>query len=108
MTTIRKAFKWLFSRPDEPMSAWEVIKWWELRRIPYNVIIGVFAIGCYLAFCILMDASGVVKPGEDAVEPLVVVLMPFVFNIFYTGGWVLELFLRLALFAFGGQWPGKE
>jgi hypothetical protein len=30
----------LFSRPRQPERAWEVISWWESRRVPYNHIVG--------------------------------------------------------------------
>ncbi len=42
-----------------------------------------------------MSAPGMLKPGEDAVEPMALLLAPFAFNFFYTAGWVVELFLRL-------------
>jgi hypothetical protein len=39
---IQKILAWrLFSRREEDIGAVGTILWWELRRIPYNLIVGV-------------------------------------------------------------------
>ena len=92
---LRVAWRWLVSRPERPMRPFEVIMWWELRRIPYNLIVGAAGAVSLVLFYLFMTWSGELKPGEDAVEPLVVMAAPFAINFCYTGGWVAELILLL-------------
>jgi len=78
------------------MSTNQVIRWWELRRIPYNAAL--LVIGGASIFGMEWLVSRVIPLGEDAVEPLAliagVLLYGFIANLFYTLGWVVELFGR--------------
>lgn len=66
---------------SEPRPWWQVILWWELRRIPYNLI---------------MAAVGLLSMAIMAVTiPLIYVLMAVGLNVLYTGGWLTELLLRV-------------
>jgi hypothetical protein len=56
---------------------YKVILWWELLRIPYNILM--YGIG-YLSFYISYINI-----------PLVYLLIGFLLNVFYTGGWINEL-----------------
>lgn len=56
---------------------YEVILWWEFRRIPYNIIM--YFVG-YLSFYI-----GFVT------IPLVYLVIGLALNIIYTLGWIVEL-----------------
>ena len=47
------------------------------------------------AFFLFIHLAGELEPGEDAVEPLVILFAPIAINILYTGGWVAELLLRI-------------
>jgi hypothetical protein len=85
----------LFSAPQEPRSILGVIGWWELRRIPYNIIVGSVGLCSLLLFFFFITHSAVLQPGEDAVEPLAIIFAPLVINIFYTAGWLVEVFSRL-------------
>ena len=56
---------------------YEIIFWWEFRRIPYNIIM--YFVG-YLSFYI-----GFVT------IPLVYLVIGLALNIIYTFGWIIEL-----------------
>jgi hypothetical protein len=75
-----------------------VIRWWEVRRLPINLIIGGYGIVCLIVFFAAISVAHVLKPGEDAVEPLALmaalVVVPVVFNICYTLGWLVEVAAR--------------
>ena len=85
---------WLFSNPSDPASPQEVIAWWERRRLPFNLIVGGSGILCLVAFFAAITTSGHLEPWEDAVEPLALMAAPFVVNILYTLGWIVELTYR--------------
>jgi hypothetical protein len=69
--------------------------WWEVRRIPYNILIGIYGFLSLLLFYFFIQSSGKLEPGEDAVEPMAIFVAPIVINLAYTAGWVVELILRL-------------
>lgn len=81
----------MFAPQAPPVSWWRVVLWWEIRRIPYNVLVGLYGISCLLIFCWAIETSGHLKPGEDAVEPIALFAAPFGVNIFYTLGWLVEV-----------------
>jgi NADH:ubiquinone oxidoreductase subunit 6 (subunit J) len=72
---------------------WEIIKWWELRRIPYTIIIG--AVGVLSLFIANSIIDNYAQTGEDFLKPISLLIgIPFamiVANICYTFGWMLEL-----------------
>jgi hypothetical protein len=72
----------------------DIIVWWEVRRIPYNLVVGVWGAICLLIFIWSVNASGHVAPGEDAIEPLLLPFLPNAVNICYTTGWPVEIVLR--------------
>ena len=67
--------------------------WWERRRIPYNAVL--LLIGACSFGVIEGIGSQLVQPGEDVVEPLVLLFGGVVFvvgaNACYTLGWITEL-----------------
>ena len=75
------------------MTDWQVIRWWELRRLLYNAILLVIGIAAISGMEFLMDK--VIPSGEDAVEPMAlflgVALYGFTANVCYTLGWIVEL-----------------
>jgi hypothetical protein len=91
----KRFYKWFFSIPEEPHSWFKVIVWWEIRRIPYNLIIGVVGFISLLLFFLFIHLAKELKPGEDAIEPLALLAAPFIINLCYTAGWPVELILRL-------------
>jgi len=96
----RAWFLRLFYVPSlaNPRGLWEVIKWWELRRIPYNLIIGgIGAVGYFLML------SHWVRHGKhhghfpSTSHDFVTFPIDFtvVMNMAYTAGWIIEAFLFL-------------
>jgi hypothetical protein len=60
---------------------YEIVLWWEIRRIPYNLIL--FAIGL-LSFYICFVTI-----------PIFYLVIGLILNLLYTLGWVIELlFIR--------------
>jgi hypothetical protein len=72
---------------------WNVIAWWELRRIPYNLAL--LVAGLTSTFAILLIGSRFANPGEDVFEPLAVLVGAAIWavaaNACYTFGWISEL-----------------
>jgi hypothetical protein len=68
-----------------------------VRRIPVNLLIGVSGVFCPVALFWAIVSGDVLKPGEDAVEPLAIMITPLLFNICYTLGWLVEVPARLAI-----------
>ncbi|OYU94425.1 MAG: hypothetical protein CFE21_15560 [Bacteroidetes bacterium B1(2017)] len=81
----------------EDRSLLQIICWWELRRVLYNIIVllaGSLSIGIML----LASSSRVhLEPGEDFFEPILVLMVGFLCNIAYTLGWLTEVFLKRSL-----------
>ncbi len=79
----------------KPMSAeahyMDIMAWWELHRVPYNMIAMVTTFATIFVFEFL--AVDMVKPGEDAVEPI----MMFVLFVVAAFGWNLCYCLGPAL-----------
>lgn len=71
----------------------DAIAWWEIRRIPFNL--AVFAAGTVSVFAIIGVGGTLVKPGDDFVEPLMllagIIGFGILANLFYTLGWISEL-----------------
>jgi hypothetical protein len=83
---------WLF-QPGQFRSRWDAIRWWEARRIIFNLLVGltgVIATGVFL-----LIGRTIVQPGEDFEEPLAligaVLVYGFMANVCYTLGWITEL-----------------
>lgn len=101
MGRARQFIDWFFSAPDGERPLREIIVWWEARRIPYNLIVGVVGLCSLLLFFYFAEASGKLAPGEDAVEPLGLLAAPLLLNVCYTAGWVAEALLGRAWSAGG-------
>ena len=78
------------------MTKWEIIRWWEIRRLVYNAIL--FAIGILSILGMEWLMGKVIPVGEDAIEPLALAVGVLVYailaNIAYTLGWIVELSTR--------------
>ncbi len=92
---MRRFADWLFANPQGARSLWGVVAWWEMRRIPFNIIIGVYGAMCLVIFFSAITTSGHLQPGEDAVEPLALLTAPFGINVLYTLGWLVEVPARV-------------
>ncbi|MHC4118406.1 MAG: hypothetical protein ACYSWO_12970 [Planctomycetota bacterium] len=95
MDTIVKLFRWFVTVPEGPRTVGRIIVWWELRRIPYNIIVGVLGVTSLTLFYFFILHCDVLAPGEDAVEPIALFAAPFFINIAYTAGWIVELMLKV-------------
>lgn len=91
---MKRFTEWLFTNPQEPGSLWRVIAWWELRRLPFNIIVGAYGALGFVIFLWAITTSGHLQPGEDAVEPIALLAAPFVVNLLYTLGWLVEVSAR--------------
>jgi hypothetical protein len=94
---LKRSIAWFFAQPQPPIRGWRVVAWWELRRIPFNLIIAVYGIICLVVFYWGILGTGILqlRPGEDAVEPMTLIATPLAANICYTFGWLVELPARL-------------
>ena len=97
----------LGSRSSPTRSAWQVIAWWEARRIPFNLIVGVTGIltsSVFLTTAFISERLFGVPIGMPD-PPIFAVLGVVVFavgaNVCYTGGWIVELIVRRA-------WPDQS
>jgi len=88
---LKRFVRWFFAIPPDGQSPWQVVVWWEKRRIPFNIVIGSYAVVCLAGFLWAIITSGTLKPGEDAIEPLALLVAPLGINILYTLGWLVEL-----------------
>ena len=79
---------------DPARNALDVILWWELRRIPYNMIVGLWGLMCLLLYSAAIQGSGHLQAGEDTIEPMGLFVAPVLVNLCYTIGWPVELLLR--------------
>jgi hypothetical protein len=67
-SALKRFARWLFADSPNTPSPWRVIAWWELRRIPFNIIIGIYGVLCLIIFFFSILTSGHLQVGEDAVE----------------------------------------
>lgn len=78
------------------MTVGQIIRWWELRRLLYNAVLLVVGLAAIAGMEWLMGRA--VPVGEDAVEPMALVVGVLVYglmaNLCYTLGWVIELWGR--------------
>jgi hypothetical protein len=78
---------------SESSPFWETIRWWELRRIPYNLLL--LVVGIVVIVGTIFIGGSAVKPGEDFVEPMAIFVGVPIFavlaNICYCFGEIVEL-----------------
>lgn len=92
---MRRFAAWFFGSSQSIRSLWGVVAWWEVRRLPFNLIVGLYGLVCLGAFFWAITTSGHLQPGEDAVEPLALLAAPLGINVLYTLGWLVEVPTRL-------------
>lgn len=72
---------------------WDAIAWWELRRIPYNLLLAV--LGLAAVFVIWWIGSRFDLFGQDVLNPLgfvfAIIAYGIAANVCYTLGWISEL-----------------
>ena len=88
---------WIFAHQLEKSHPAHVVAWWELRRLPYNVIVGATSLLTLLVFFAVAwgcELSGGLPLGQPKPPLLVIIAIAaywIVTNVFYTFGWILEL-----------------
>lgn len=97
----KKIYNWFFDAPIEERSTLQIILWWELRRIPFNILIGIIGFISLILLYIFVDASVTGHSSEDIIEPFAIFLAPFAINFCYTLGWFVEI-------TFGRIWKNDE
>lgn len=75
----------------------EIISWWESRRLTYNAAVGTAGLFTLVAVHIIARIPPFAEP--IPIEPTVIVpiVYGFLANVFYTGGWIAELWIRNTL-----------
>lgn len=86
----KRSIAWLFAQQQTPIRSRSVIVWWELRRIPFNLLLLGYGALCLSVFLWGILGCGILQPGEDAVEPLALIAAPVAANVCYTLGWLVE------------------
>jgi hypothetical protein len=89
-----------FSRDVADPGVWQTIGWWEVRRVPYNLLVGAAGvITCAVCFItalvcehFLGDPIGL--PDPPAFAFLGIAAYGVMANICYTGGWIAELVVQ--------------
>lgn len=95
-TAPQPIFDWpLFRRCTELKTFGQIILWWELRRIPFNLVVGLLGI----MTCITVLGTVVPDNGEPlGGEPFLMMMGIFCYgiaaNICYTGGWIVEIITK--------------
>jgi hypothetical protein len=99
--------KWLFEGVDGATRS-EILRWWESRRLYYNLYVGLVGIITWLL--VLVAGSAAVRPGVDFEEPIAMIFGPFLYglmaNLCYSLGWGYDLLFfrgkaRVCLFKIG-------
>lgn len=70
----------------------DVVRWWEARRLAFNLYLAAVGVASWLL--VMIAGSAAVKTGVDFVEPFVLVFGPFTYavlaNVCYTFGWLVD------------------
>jgi hypothetical protein len=72
------------------MTTWEIIRWWEIRRLPYNAILFVIGIASIFAMEFFARKATCVGDAPGLETGLTIVLYGIVANVCYTLGWIVE------------------
>jgi hypothetical protein len=90
----------LFSRRAEEISTFEVIKWWEMRRVPYNLLVGAAGIfTCIMTVIVATIASETIGEPLGLPDPPILAVFAVIAyavgaNICFTGGWIAEILVK--------------
>ena len=80
----------LLEVPSDDRNTFQILLWWELRRILYNIIVLAFGIICLMIISAIVN----VRSGEDLVEPLAIIGFGILCNLGYSLGWLTEIFRK--------------
>jgi hypothetical protein len=88
---------WLFESRTESLAPIEILKWWEKRRLPYNLIVGAAGLlTCVIDLMIAAIASAIFDEPVGMSDPPIlaifaVILFGIAANVCFTGGWIAEI-----------------
>jgi len=91
-----------------PYSRKDLVRWWEARRLRFNMWVG--SVGVITWLLVLIVGSLAVKPGVDFEEPLMMIFGPIIYgvmaNLCFSIGWIVDTMLyrgrpRAALYKAG-------
>jgi hypothetical protein len=68
----------------------DIIRWWETRRLLYNL----FSLMGGIISITIMRLLVKLEPGEDLIEPLAIIGFGILSNVGYTFGWLTEIGLK--------------
>ena len=89
---MRSVFKWFLVRdPEKTLPSWQVILWWEIRRIPLNFLLVVLAILVYSSVVSIRSPLQSSMADRDRLAQDLAAIIFLLANILYTGGWIFEL-----------------
>ncbi|MGD0765363.1 MAG: hypothetical protein ABR978_03560 [Dehalococcoidia bacterium] len=81
--------------PQQPRHWYDVIVWWELRRIPFNLIVGIVGMACVVLIIYVDTLPPPLPPKEADFDYFVATGMgAIVANFLYAVGWVCEIAVR--------------
>lgn len=87
----------LCSRSEPAETPGDVIGWWEARRIPFNLVVGIVGLLSCIAFGVVVLGAYLLFDIDLFPEPFSIFAVPlygFLANMCYTGGWIAELVVR--------------
>ncbi len=82
---------WYKRTPQEKETVWEIISWWEIRRIPFNVIAVIAVLLVMNFFDWLYDAKGL---GSPLIFIPLMILGIIGINLTYMFFYLVDIFLR--------------
>jgi hypothetical protein len=83
----------LFAKPDPQPTAGAIIRWWESRRLHYNVLTLAWA----SLWILVSHFGGNPIWSATPLAILTVLGIQFVANLWYTGGWIADLIVKKVL-----------
>jgi hypothetical protein len=90
----------LFTRREEITGKAEIIKWWELRRIPFNIAVGITGVFTCVVILIVATVSSSTfgeslgLPDPPGIAIFGIIGYGIVANLCFTCGWVVEILVR--------------
>lgn len=87
--------RWLYPPPVRHQSGGAVIRWWERRRLAFNLAVGSTGL-VTLAAVALINTMPPLSLAFSGWMPLIaIVVYGTLANLFYTAGWAVEWLFRL-------------
>lgn len=85
---MNKLLHLFFNTGFESRKWYHVILWWEIRRIPYNIIMLFSSLISFFVLCFVVEGA------EHFIHPMTPIVFGFLANFCYTFGWITEYVIR--------------